>query len=109
MIGVHRAWQELTVALVGIGSVQPSPLLQRSGNAIDPAQQAELKELGAVGDVCLRFFDRNGELLDSPFNDRILGIGSATLKSVPAASARPGAPTSSKPSTRPFRAAGSTP
>lgn len=83
VIGVHRAWQQLTVALVGIGSVQPSPLLQRSGNAIDPVQQAELKELGAVGDVCLRFFDAAGELLDSPFNDRVLGIGSTTLKSVP--------------------------
>jgi DNA-binding transcriptional regulator LsrR (DeoR family) len=83
VIGVQRAWKELTVALVGIGSVQPSPLLQRSGNAIDPAQQAELQELGAVGDVCLRFFDRNGRLIDSPFNDRILGISPEELKSVP--------------------------
>jgi len=81
--GVHAAWQQLTVALVGIGSVQPSPLLQRSGNAVDPAQQAELKELGAVGDVCFRFFDADGRLLDSPFNDRVVGIGSATLKQVP--------------------------
>lgn len=83
VIGVHRAWKQLTVALVGIGSVQPSPLLQRSGNAIDPAQQTELRHLGAVGDVCLRFFDHDGQLIESPFNERILGIGTTTLKNVP--------------------------
>src|SRR4051794_18186266 len=31
--GVLKAWDELTIALVGIGAVRPSPLLQRSGNA----------------------------------------------------------------------------
>jgi len=80
---VQQTWRELSVALVGIGSVQPSPLLQRSGNAIDPAQQAELKSLGAVGDVCIRFFDHTGQLINSPFNDRVLGISPETLKAVP--------------------------
>lgn len=83
VLDVRQAWTELTVALVGIGSVQPSPLLQRSGNAIDPAQQAELHALGAVGDVCLRFFDRTGQLIESPFDQRIIGISPDTLKEVP--------------------------
>lgn len=81
--GVQQTWKELTIALVGIGSVQPSPLLQRSGNAIDPEQQAELQNLGAVGDVCLRFFDSEGKLVKSPFNERVLGISADTLKAVP--------------------------
>ena len=83
VIGVQKMWTELTVALVGIGSVQPSPLLQRSGNAVAPEQQAELKRLGAVGDVCLRFFDHDGVLIDSPFNHRIVGITAETLRNVP--------------------------
>lgn len=81
--GVLQAWQQLTVALVGIGAVDPSPLLQRSGNAIGPEQQEELRRLGAVGDVCLRFFDQAGQLINSPFNDRIVGISPAHLKNIP--------------------------
>ena len=81
--GVLQIWEQLTVALVGIGSVQPSPLLQRSGNAIDPEDQAALKELGAVGDICLRFFRSDGTLIDSPFNERVVGISPDQLKNVP--------------------------
>jgi DNA-binding transcriptional regulator LsrR (DeoR family) len=78
-----EAWQHLTVALVGIGSLAPSPLLRRSGNAMDPEQQDLLRRLGAVGDVCLRFFDDGGAIVDSDFNDRVLGIRPDQLRSVP--------------------------
>ena len=78
-----EAWQRLTVALVGIGSLTPSPLLRRSGNATDPDQQDALRRLGAVGDVCLRFFDQEGRLVDSDFNDRVLGITPERLRQVP--------------------------
>jgi DNA-binding transcriptional regulator LsrR (DeoR family) len=78
--GVREVWNRLTVALVGIGSVQPSPLLEQSGNAIDPEQQRKLRDLGAVGDVCYRFLDADGKLIKSPFNNRILGIDPAQLK-----------------------------
>ena len=81
--GVLQIWNQLSVALIGVGSIQPSPLLQRSGNAIDPKQQAELMQLGAVGDVCLRFFDEDGNLINSAFNDRVLAITPEQLKAVP--------------------------
>ncbi|MEV4641226.1 sugar-binding transcriptional regulator [Actinoplanes sp. NPDC049548] len=81
--GVRTAWKRLSVAIVGIGSVQPSPLLQQSGNAIGPEHQQKLHELGAVGDVCYRFFDRDGKLIRSPFNDRVFGIDPDDLKVVP--------------------------
>lgn len=78
-----EAWQRLSVALVGIGSLTPSPLLRSSGNATDPAQQDTLRRLGAVGDVCLRFFDEDGRLVDSDFNDHVLGITPERLRQVP--------------------------
>jgi DNA-binding transcriptional regulator LsrR (DeoR family) len=81
--GVLQIWNQLSVALLGVGSIEPSPLLQRSGNAIDPEQQAELKQLGAVGDVCIRFFDQDGNLINSQFNDRVLAITPKQLKAVP--------------------------
>ncbi|WP_425569260.1 sugar-binding domain-containing protein [Nonomuraea salmonea] len=36
-----------------------------------------------MGDVCLRFFDAEGGLVDSPLEERILGIPAADLRRVP--------------------------
>ena len=80
---VYEAWSSLTVALVGIGSVQPSELLVSSGNTLPKSNLAKLAERGAVGDVCLNFFDAKGALVDSDLVDRVLGIDPDTLKAVP--------------------------
>lgn len=80
---VVAAWSELTVALVGIGSVQPSPLLESSGNALPQADLAALAALGAVGDVCLTFFDADGVPVATDLHDRVLGIGAESLRAVP--------------------------
>lgn len=77
------AWDELTVAVVGIGSLEPSPLLRQSGNAVGEQEQQELRTLGAVGDVCLRFFDRHGELVPSHLDRRIVGITPEQLRNAP--------------------------
>lgn len=84
--GVHsvqQAWAEITVSLVGIGSLQPSQLLRRSGNSLSPEEQEELRHSGAVGDVCLRYFDQRGEPVESGFDQRIIGIDRAGLLRVP--------------------------
>ena len=80
---VVDAWKDLTILLAGIGSLEPSPLLQRSGNAIADADQDSLRALGAVGDICLRFFDAEGRHVDSDLDLRVVGIDPATLLSVP--------------------------
>lgn len=76
-------WGRLTLLLVGIGAVQPSSLLQDSGNSLGEAELDRLRDLGAVGDVCLRFFDKNGAPLDSELDDRVIGISSDQLRAVP--------------------------
>lgn len=80
---VVEAWKDLTVLLAGIGSLEPSPLLQRSGNAIAETDQEALRALGAVGDICLRFFDAQGRHVDSDLDARVVGIDPATLMRVP--------------------------
>jgi DNA-binding transcriptional regulator LsrR (DeoR family) len=80
---VLQTYGELTMALVGVGSLEPSPLLRESGNAIDERDQERLRELGAVGDICMRFFDAEGRHLASDLDERVLGIDAATLVSVP--------------------------
>ncbi|MFD3488633.1 sugar-binding transcriptional regulator [Streptomyces sp. NPDC058665] len=82
MADVMRAWSRLTLALLGIGSLDPSPLLRRSGNAITAEDQRALKKLGAVGDVCARYFDADGNSVDAPFNDRLIGIEPDQLRAV---------------------------
>ncbi|MEV1173523.1 sugar-binding transcriptional regulator [Nonomuraea sp. NPDC049784] len=82
VIDVQSQWNDLTVVLVGIGSLEPSPLLLSSGNAVSRADQEELRALGAVGDVCLHFFDAAGKPVDSGFDQRVIGIDAPTFRSV---------------------------
>ena len=42
-----------------------------------------LKEAGAVGDLCLRFFDAKGRPVESPLNHRVIGMGLNQLRRVP--------------------------
>jgi DNA-binding transcriptional regulator LsrR (DeoR family) len=83
MQSITEEWQSLTMALVGIGSVQPSPLLRDSGNAIAPADQDQLIAAHAVGDVCQRYFDSAGELIHSDLNSRVVGIDPEVLRTIP--------------------------
>jgi DNA-binding transcriptional regulator LsrR (DeoR family) len=80
---VMKSWKELDLALVGIGSLEPSPLLRQSGNALTEDEQDELRSAGAVGDVCLRFFDVDGCSIETPLNQRILNITPADLMGAP--------------------------
>jgi DNA-binding transcriptional regulator LsrR (DeoR family) len=77
------ACEELTVVLLGIGSLEPSPLLQESGNALPPEDQAKLRALGAVGDVSMHFFDDLGAPVTSDLDERILGISADTMRAIP--------------------------
>ncbi len=78
-----EAWRDLTVLLAGVGSLEPSPLLRQSGNGIPADDQEELRRLGAIGDVCLRFFDGEGAPVDSSIDERVVGIPAEVLRAVP--------------------------
>jgi DNA-binding transcriptional regulator LsrR (DeoR family) len=73
---------ELTLALVGIGSLEPSTLLQSSGNIVPQPELETLGELGAVGDICLRFFDATGTHVASDVDERVIGVTLDQLKQV---------------------------
>jgi DNA-binding transcriptional regulator LsrR (DeoR family) len=77
------AFPHLTVLLAGIGSLKPSPLLRASGNAVGPEDEDLLREAGAVGDVCMRYFDKDGRPVASHLDQRLLGIDSQTLLGIP--------------------------
>lgn len=73
---------QLDVALVGIGSMEPSQMLARSGNIFSAAERAELSRQGAVGDICFRFFDAEGAPVQSSLMQRVIGIELPALRRV---------------------------
>jgi DNA-binding transcriptional regulator LsrR (DeoR family) len=73
----------LSVALVGIGALHPSRLLGESGNVFSEEELGELEQLGAVGDICLRFFDSDGRAVASRFDERVIGLSLDELRRVP--------------------------
>lgn len=80
---IVRTWSEVTVALVGIGSLDPSPLVRESGNAWSPAEARELASAGAVGDICFRFFDADGEPIASALDGRVVGMSLDDFRRIP--------------------------
>lgn len=71
---VYALFDRVSLALVGIGAPTPSDLLASSGNIFAPNELALLQDHGAVGDICLRFFDGAGNPVQSPLDERVMGM-----------------------------------
>ena len=80
---VMQLLPSVTIALVGVGSVDPSPLLRESGNMMTDADTRDLAAAGAVGDVCLRFFDAEGAHVSTGYDARIVGADLERLRLIP--------------------------
>jgi DNA-binding transcriptional regulator LsrR (DeoR family) len=76
-------FRNITVAMLGIGTVQPSDLLARSGNVFTREELDSLTKRGAIGDLSLRFFDAHGEPVRAPLDDRVIGITLPEIKAIP--------------------------
>lgn len=75
-------FSRITLAIVGIGAVEPSGMLARSGNVFSPRELADLTASGAVGDMSLRFFDAKGAYVKNPLDDRVIGTTLEELSAV---------------------------
>jgi len=90
-----RWMDDITLAIVGIGALTPSKLLAASGNVFTPAELEQLDELGAVGDICLRFYDADGVPVASPLDERVIGLDLERLKRTRRTVAAAGGPSKS--------------
>lgn len=79
---VISKWNDVTLALVGIGTPDPSRMLAESGNAFSRDELNSLADQGAVGDINLHFFDAVGQRIESPLNDRVISMGLEQLRRV---------------------------
>lgn len=73
---------KITLAIVGVGAMEPSGMLARSGNVFSSRELAEVREAGGVGDISLRFFNANGEFVKTPLDDRVIGMTLEELSKV---------------------------
>lgn len=82
VIEAMACFGKISLALVGIGAIEPSPVLASSGNVFTEKELGGLHTQGAVGDICLRFFDAAGKPLVSTLNDRVIGMTLEQLRGV---------------------------
>ncbi|MET0780546.1 MAG: sugar-binding transcriptional regulator [Microbacterium sp.] len=80
---VLQLFASVNVALVGIGALEPSPMLARSGNVFSEEELGIVRAAGGVGDICLRFFDKAGKPVTTALDERVIGMTLAAIKRVP--------------------------
>ena len=73
----------VTTLLVGIGAFPAAPLFAASGNALDADEEAQLSKEGAVGEICLRYFDVTGKEMKHQIEERVISIDAKTMKKIP--------------------------
>jgi DNA-binding transcriptional regulator LsrR (DeoR family) len=77
---------DISLAVVGIGAitadeVAPASSLLRSG-ALDPSDVRRMVDLGAVGELVIHPFDRDGRFVDAGLADRAIAIGIDRLRAI---------------------------
>jgi len=77
-----KLFDELDTVLVGIGAIEPSRPLLNSGNVFSAAERTTLAGKGAIGDICLQYFNAVGQSIPTPLADRVIGIKLHQLKRV---------------------------
>lgn len=80
---VAALFGQITVALIGIGSMEPSTLLRNSGNYYNEEKASELIERGAIGDICLHYYDGKGQPVLGEDEDPVISMSLKQLQDCP--------------------------
>ncbi|MEV7796662.1 sugar-binding domain-containing protein [Streptomyces sp. NPDC087512] len=67
--------------VLGIGGT--AGVAQALRRSVTETEFAALRELGAVGDASARFFDANGQAVDSPIDRRVIGLTLEHMRVIP--------------------------
>lgn len=76
-------FDNITLAFIGIGAIEPSEMLSQSGNIFSEPELKQLTEQGAVAEMSQRFLNTDGEQVITPLNDRVIGMSLEQLNNVP--------------------------
>lgn len=70
----------LDLAFLGIGAADLDPSLRSGDNFFTHEQFEDVRAQGAVGEVCLHFLDAEGAPIDSPLDERVIGVTREQLR-----------------------------
>lgn len=77
----HRA-ESVDLAFVSVGELAHGNTMSRIG-LVSRTDVDELLHAGAVGDICARWIDREGRVVDHPINSRVVAISQEQLARIP--------------------------
>jgi DNA-binding transcriptional regulator LsrR (DeoR family) len=80
------------VAFIGIGTAAPDSILMSKGSILSKEDLEGIKKQGALGDISLRFFNKEGKFLDHPLNEKIIGLEAEQIRNIPRVAAVAGGP-----------------
>ncbi len=75
-------FEKVTLSINGIGTVEPSGMLAKSGNVFSTRELEAVKAAGGVGDIGLRFFDAEGQPVKMPLDERVIGMTLVDLSKI---------------------------
>ena len=71
------------IAIIGIGVPTTDSLLIKDGSILSEKEIKTIKESDAMGDIALRYFNKDGKLVDLEINERIIGLTLEEIKKIP--------------------------
>ncbi len=74
--------RDIDIAFVGVGAPTKDSLLMRDESIISWKEMNGMIKAGAVGDICLHFFDVNGNAIHTELDDRVIGISLEDIKKI---------------------------
>lgn len=77
-----KIFSKIEIAFVGIGVPTQDSVVMRDGTILSQNQMQGLLKKGAIGDICLRYFDQQGQAIKSDVDDRVIGITLDELKKI---------------------------
>jgi DNA-binding transcriptional regulator LsrR (DeoR family) len=80
--GTLALGEQADVALLGIGIPLEGSVVAQS-DILSREEIVQFMNDGAVGDIALRFFDRNGRPMEHEVNDRTIGLSLHQLQKIP--------------------------
>ncbi len=71
------------IALLGLGLFDEESMLVKNKDILTSREARELRDKGAIGDVSLRFFNKDGKPVVTEVNDRVVGLELGEIKIIP--------------------------
>lgn len=80
--GALDMFSAIDILCVGLGALKTNPVLDRDSQELPSHLYEEMNNSNAVGDIALRFFDIDGQEINSSLKDLVIGISIEELKAI---------------------------